>query len=1240
MADLAPQHRDHLLTIELAVRTSDPRLLEGLEVWLRLGLVSEDWVREVASTWLTCPLPATARSPVAPALSSTPQPATQSPGRLRAITAELSVVWLLLLGAFLVVVSSAWLAASFWSQVGGVGQYGILLLYTILFWGAALWTDRQARLRLTGQTLRALVTLLLPVNAWAADGLGLPLWGWFGAGALWLMIAWTMVSRRSVALLILLACGLHWNWSSGQAWAGVTICAGLIALAAAWPGRWQLRSRHHRALMAGSLLILLLRALATQIASLADVALVMVVSGLLVILDAREATRAKVGLNGFGWLLVGLGWLLGQTDATAPWQQLTLALIAGGLLWERLQRSGRRADLLGLTLVMAGACRGTAALLPDDWRSSLWVAAQSLLELRQPEQILGLLWLPYPIVPGGLAIAQQRRDRPDLAKFGLGLALGILLLLNAYALALWPHNLRLLPLSLLTTASFGLVASRSPLGSLLPQVLANCTLTAALAAVYALARFALPTTSAPIGWGQVGIGAALVLWSLVAIGGDRSPWQPWVKTSWWLGLGLAGLSLVQLTHGVWETVPAQVATSGLLSWLVIPLALLGLAAIGPGRFRKAAKGLGAGGLVLAQSLAISSPQSLTLSLGVAGLALGASSLLPGFRQGWVALMAVTFGWLSLSALTGAGVGSWSGLALGPWVTLQSGLLVVAWGLWWLGVGRSSPLLRLYGQALDRWATAVSWLLLSFTALRLLVLALDWDQPQALWEGWVIGLLLGAIGFRLLTSRRAGRPAAIPGLLWAGAAALELAAAETLRQLNGSLSHYAVVTLGLGFICLFATERLGRQFPSRRWLPLGYGLLTLLWRSNYWDGWTGLLMVGVALIGLRVAARSPHQRWLSYSSLAIASWGWGELAFFWTGHWLPAGTTTDALVLFAVVAGFLAWFYDLGRDRWGRSLFALNGRTLAWAAHGHWLVGTGFSGLLWLTAGPTHGPLAWAALGLLVAYPWVQGWRTSGLWVDLAALQTIAWISWGRAWLPGWAAFDPHWPVLAAFGAIGLAVLGQTRSPKNAWERVALWLPASMSLLLAGSIAPPALMVVAASYGALAALLRRRRLYYLGLLFATWSIWRSLWLAGSMEALLYVGPLGSSLILAAEIDPAWQGATGRPLRHGLRLAGTGIIAWAAFAQHSTDWVSLVLALGAIGAGIFWQVRAYLLMGSLLLGAATLANFVELNARWSFLKWLVGLALGTGMIWLAATFETQRDRAMALLQRWSDDLDRWD
>ena len=858
-----PKNRDYLLKVELEVRTSDPRLLDGLEVWLRLGLVSDAWVRDVARQWLTCPLPEVvpasretlpaARSGRATPALIAPRPAARSANGLQSITAELSVVWLLLVGAFLVVVSSAWLAASLWSQVGVLGQYGILLLYTAVFWGAAWWTGRQAKLRLTGRALRGIVTLLLPVNAWAADGLGLPLWGWIGAGALWAAIAWTMAGRRSVAALVLLACGLHWNWDAGGAWAWVSVYTGAIALLALVPGWWQLRSGGNRAIAAGTLLILLLRALATGVAETADVALVMAVAGLLLLLESRDADRAKTGLAWIGRLLVGLGWLLGQVS-DAPWQQLELGAIVGWLLGRRLARSGGRFNLLALTVVAAAALNAAAHLLPVEWRSSVVEGIQSILRLKISSNVTLALWLPFPIGPALVAGWQQRRDRPAVARFGLGVAIGIMVLLNLSVLALWPHNVRLLPLSLAVSLAILLGFERSPLGSLMPRWLVGLAVADGVALVYAIGRFGLPTTGHTLAWAQVGVALAVILGLVVGFRGDRPTWRRWAKASWWAGLGLTGLSLLQFADQAGAVIPSRVIGSGLLTWLVLPIGLLGLTARGPAWVQKPAQALGPIGLVLAQGLAIASPQAAILSLAIAAGAMATATIaIASLRRGWAALMAVILGWLSVATVLGAGLGSWPGLPGDQWVAAQAGLLVVMWAAWWGLAGRSTPLARLYGTALDRWTTALVWVGLPLTTLRMVFLGQQgWELEPSVWDPWVIGLQIGAIGLRLAGSYAPGRPRSMPGLLWAGAWAIELGASEVVRHLNGGPTAYGAVTLALAVGALLATERVGRRFASARWLPLAYGLLAIVFRSTHGDAWTGLLMVGVALVGLRVA----------------------------------------------------------------------------------------------------------------------------------------------------------------------------------------------------------------------------------------------------------------------------------------------------------------------------------------------------------------------------------------------------
>jgi len=110
--------------------------------------------------------------------------------------AELSVLWLLLLGVFMVVISSGVLAANFWEKFSSAGQYGVLWLYTLAFWGASFWSSQQPGLRLTSQALRLVTLLLVPMNFLAMDSLGL----WRNPLA-WLIVVVAALSLTAVTVL-------------------------------------------------------------------------------------------------------------------------------------------------------------------------------------------------------------------------------------------------------------------------------------------------------------------------------------------------------------------------------------------------------------------------------------------------------------------------------------------------------------------------------------------------------------------------------------------------------------------------------------------------------------------------------------------------------------------------------------------------------------------------------------------------------------------------------------------------------------------------------------------------------------------------------------------------------------------------------------------------------------------------------------------------------------------------------
>jgi hypothetical protein len=267
--------RDRQFTLELVIRSAHPALLEGLDNWLKLGLISDVLVRQICAEELVCPVSQSVAIPQSgypievvkdlavpqalPSISTssginseflpvngepqteqrakagssrdrggagaTPEIATVRPPTvaarlLQSFMAELSVLWLLFLGVFLVVVSSGVLAATQWRNFSAVGQYSILLGYTLVFWGVGWWTGKQSSLQLTSRMLSIATLLIIPVNFWMMDGfqLGQSATGLGIAAIASLLLTGILIlllnpDRSRLMLLAAIALSwLHWGW--------------------------------------------------------------------------------------------------------------------------------------------------------------------------------------------------------------------------------------------------------------------------------------------------------------------------------------------------------------------------------------------------------------------------------------------------------------------------------------------------------------------------------------------------------------------------------------------------------------------------------------------------------------------------------------------------------------------------------------------------------------------------------------------------------------------------------------------------------------------------------------------------------------------------------------------------------------------------------------------------------------------------------------------------------------------
>lgn len=165
--------------------------------------------------------------------------------------AEISIIWLLILGVFMVVVSSGVLAATQWQNFSAIGQYGILFAYTLAFAGASLWTAPKANLRLTSRMLQLATLLIIPVNFWTIDGLrvgaspGGVVVSAIAAFSLTAVLLRLLHPRlglttgdrfRLIAANCLGLSWLHWGWG----WAGVPLMASYVGTVGTAVLLWQL----------------------------------------------------------------------------------------------------------------------------------------------------------------------------------------------------------------------------------------------------------------------------------------------------------------------------------------------------------------------------------------------------------------------------------------------------------------------------------------------------------------------------------------------------------------------------------------------------------------------------------------------------------------------------------------------------------------------------------------------------------------------------------------------------------------------------------------------------------------------------------------------------------------------------------------------------------------------------------------------------------------------------------------
>lgn len=1292
-----PFKPDQPISIAIRVNPAHPELLAGLDAWLQLGLISDAQVRQLCQDQLACLVqrsittvdakPAiTGSTPAAVGSTSAPirdfvieaEPARPArPARsaaptasnrgisslLHALMAEISVLWLLLLGVFLVVVSSAVLAASQWQNFSPVGQYGILFIYTMAFWGVSSWLGRRPNLQLTARMLQVATLLIIPVNFWMMDGFKL----WQGGGIVVAAIA--ALSLTSITIFLLsppttappplkhrlvlfnsvALSWLHWGWS----WQSLPLIATYIGtVGTALLLFYQLKqsspapqpSTTHRPpstalgliALAFGVVLLMLRAILVAGVPVSQLGLAIGICGWLVGWLARR-DRISSEWHKLGVTLLLLGWFVAVT--TTPWQAIAVSVLGMEVLSHRLHDRGRLEDSTALFFVGLQTLWLVWRVVPDGVQQSLIRFFTQLAGTdAMPQALIGLGVFPYVAITVLFARQFRRQQRIALAQhiemlaFLLGMVLTLLSVGNPLMRSL-NLSLSFVALALVTRDR----ASASPRLIYLTHV-------TGLSAVVSSIDVLLPDLSRN-SWAGLLLAGMAAEWGFSAL----SHWRVWRQSAWFFGLGLAAASYFILFYSLFE------ADSAAEMWVVTPIALTLLAHRSTSFYPRVTVGLSSLALMLLQPLMLSSSTTRLLGWGIATVLMVLNTRL--LQTFLTAALTIGFG-LGFSAIA-----IWEirdgNVTLELALNLLAGAAFILWLLQSLWIRRHTRLFRLYAVAADRWAVAISTIVLM--ALTLWTSLVYSGIETARWDCVLAAAIsLVAISYR---SWHHHEDLNFYGIGWS----LELALAGLIALTNASLDLLATANLALALLFQLvgdwrATRRPTPHYPSS-WhlIPLLYALLGLVIQHQEFTAYTGLYTIAAALVGIGIGRRKPEFKLLTYLAILGISAGAYERLIYQLMQ-AEAGSAGDGITLLALLAAGLAIGYRF-LSRWLTPYWRLAEPDVRTIAHLHWIMGSSLQLLAFLSPLSNTGDWLWTGTtAILATYALINGRITSVTSTDpletlLARRRSTVWTYAGifEAILTLAHVFHLLLPdrVLLEWGAAIACIVafGMYVAPwqrwgwlANPWRNAAVLLPAIVVLLTSWDIVISSLLITAAFYAWIARISSQTRLSYLSVLLADWAIVQ-LMLENNMTApLWYSMIIGASLLYVAQVDPGLKASSEREKRHVLRCLAIGLVCLTAIYQSDDSIVlslfTLVLSIGLIVAGLVLRTRAFLYIGTLTFMIKVLRQVWVFIYDYSLALWAIGIVLGLLFMWVAATFEARRSQVIAFLQYWLDELQTWE
>ena len=1275
---------NHPIKLSIRLPSSHPNLLHGLDVWVNLGLISDAQIKQLCQENLSCRVvlqpvtiaePELARDIVTHESIFTSSKSTKEPAKprkpnlvtsmLQSLQAELSVRWLLFLGMFLVIVSSGVLAASQWERFPGFLQYGILLAYTLTFWGVSFWAEKQPNLRLTAGALLIVTLLLIPVNFWAMDTFGL--WhnpvDWIALAIATIILTFitillgnnrlfiTQTSTKKLSLINLLGLSyLHWGWELPY-FPLVAVYLAMIVTTVTTVGQTLNQQRqvstqpeeHHSGLginlptafITYALGMLLVRAIFIVQVDITQLGLAIGICGWLMSWLAQQQAREPLPSNPatslwqlIGGILLFLGW--GMAVATNPQQAIAVSGLAVWFFYRRLQIYSLKPDLAAIFIIGLQSLWLGWRLIPTNLQTwALTIATQLTNSQNHPWALLSVVLFPYIIFMVGCTDGLYRNEQGKLGLFGEQLTLAFAMILTAIS----AQNIILQSLNLIfSTITLAIVTKRRPSTSMVLVYLTHIT---GLLTVCSIINWCLPKLTNEL-WASILL-AIMVVEFLYSIGEGV-----WRRSAWVFGLVLASLSFILLwsnADSLWYSINVSQSSWG-ITWFLVPVMLTVVAIRSQGVHRTLNGNLSVCTLVAAQLLTIP-----VTNVRLIGLLTGAVLMVVNtgyLRHNIYSLITVGLG------LGAVGAGLWKflpGMALQSWLVIGSLSILSFWLCQKILKKQNKELATIYAIAIDRWAIALCAVELLILSLHSVLVYQNIIQP-----GWLYALATGiTLGAIVTRSTKEAHIASFYGIGWC----LELLVAEGLAFGDRSTIKIAVANIGLGLTAQLLGEWWQRkhhlQKLPNRWhiLPLIYGVFGAALRFHTFANWTGLSSLALALIVINIGRRSRGLKPLVYLGMAGVSIAAYELLLYQLSQ-ASGGAMGDGVIALAVLGTSIMYGYHL-LSPWLTKYFRLRSQELQVCAHIHWILSSFF--LIAATFLPfTAIPLALATGAFLIRYAIFQGRTrqhkiTADIWVYLGLLEVGIFsiylqnmplaVLWKSILLPWQSA-------IASVVSYFIFILpwqkwGWNRTP---WRNAAYVLPLIGLWLTWFAVYPITLIIVAGFYLFVAKATSTFRFSYVSLVLVDWALWRWCLQFNLNNSLWYVTILGLSILYIAQVDPHLRLPTSKSQRHILRIIGTSLICgWAIVFNQDTALVPAIISIIAIFTGLGLRVRAFLYVGTVAFLMTTSYQLVVLSWEYSFLKWVIGLVAGIILIYIAANFETQRDRLTLLIRSIGDELAKW-